>query len=172
MTDGLTTSLSFGIIVHYNFEKCFGFILLEDEKTTVFFHNTRQRDCCSRGSEPIPMDYWTVEAKKGEKVIVKIEQGPKGPRAEYWMKQSNWDAALQKIEDRGTIRMRHRTGKMPLSRLHPRPTYETLWQGTSLTELCIMRSKIFYRSFEEEFSACYFEQLQDDGTWLKIKDPR
>lgn len=160
-----------GMIVHYDSDRGFGFILVGN--TSVFFHNTRQRDVAGRGSEPLLLDYWTEKAKKGEAVLVEIGSGPKGPRAECWVKQANWDRAAEEIAARGTLRLRRRTGVIPISRLQEKPKFETLWEGTSLIELENRWPRQYWPLHNQEDRAMYLEQWQADLTWAYYPgDPR
>jgi cold shock CspA family protein len=153
--------------------KNFGFIDTETLKG-VFFHNTQQRHVTSDCLEPIIEDYWHDPAVQGEEVFLVIEKGEKGPRAKRWIKAKSWYAAWDAIEQRKIIRFVERTGRVPLSRLQERAKYRTLWQGKSLRDLRINWRKGLYEvhGSDRDFSARYFEEQQEDGSWVKVADPR
>lgn len=160
-----------GTISHYNDIRGFGFITIPGRES-IFFHNTRQRHVTADCDRPVVQHFWEETAEAGEPVYVDVEDGPKGPRARFWIKERVWNDAVRTIAERRTIRFMKRQGKKPISRLHERPVIMVLWSGTSLNALRGKYRRDYYPAEDTEDVELYFEQEQPDGSWQRIGDPR
>lgn len=170
-----------GTVYHFNNDptKMFGFIkpdaIKSGEGATVFFHIDRQREfMCDGGDVPI-LTGWTGEPRKGDRVVYEADEGPKGPRVNFWAQQASYLAALEACANRPTYRFRQRAGRLPMSRLHEKPTYTLLWTGNDLSQLRKSYSKSTYNCCNEEHMARYFEvaSIQNDTlVWEPCDDPR
>lgn len=169
--------LNHGVIVYYNASegKHFGFIL-PDGKTSredhVFFHNTRQVSFFfDRGQKPQQVG-WFEEAKKDQRVVFEMEVGPKGYRAAFWGDEATYESVLHQCQNRTYYRLRHRKGRIPLSRLQEKPDYRTMWEGEDLTQLRKRYTKTLYPCHESEFSGTFFEEYIKDDGFYRCDDPR
>jgi hypothetical protein len=182
-----------GTVCHYDAVCKFGFIEIPGQERTIFFHNSRQRSFyCGLDAEIYDDGGWNDEPKKGDRVIVyAIQTVAKGPRATYWAKAETKQQAEELLALIPTYRLQHRSGREAVSRLDPKPTYETAWEGKDLVDLSNYCDKHGVRIERDEFNYFYFEVLNLElkteilnvndvetevkttvSTWERCGDPR
>jgi hypothetical protein len=150
-----------GKVCDYKPEGKFGFIEVPGMDRTIFFHNSRQRSFyCGLDAKIHDDGGWKEEPKKGDAVVIYgLQQVPKGPRATYWAQADTKTKAEELLTLMHTYRLQHRSGREAVSRLDPKPTYRTVWQGQNLLEVAEFCKDKGIRIERDEFNYFYFEVL-------------
>ena len=160
-----------GKIIHYNMTGKYGFIKVEGDEQTLFFHVSRQRSfyCCDADAEIYDNGPAVGSPSIGDEVIIyDVELVERGPRVTYWAFVSTYDDAVKVRTSMKNYRLRHREGREPLDRLDHKPIYTTVWEGKNLLEA----SEFNVLLERDEFNFYYFEVENEGGFWMQCADPR
>ncbi len=153
--------------------KTYGFAETKDNEPIYFHFNRQARVEFDGGNFPhlveVTENFQTPDMH--DVLLLQPIMGDKGRKALWWVFEIEYSAILKQIQTRPKLRLRRRTGKVPMSRLHEKPSFSTLWEGYDLNELRSSR----YASLEchdTAISAVFFEMFKPEtDSWVPCDDP-
>ena len=157
-------------------DRDYGFATRDGDGATVYFHFSRLRVVQCNGGDYLllldPEEELPVP-EIGDRIIYHEMPGEKTMKALWWAFEKKYNTELLELEDRPIIRFVYRDGKMPISRLHEKPKFRTVWEGKNLEELRLRFDANIYPVTEKGHMAKYFEVYNPDSEeWDNIEDPR